>query len=71
MNLRKVVSLTLGIIAGNVVAERFILKNSPESPTGFILVSDGIGLDEVARAVSGVGMALVFDWALGFVWKQR
>lgn len=69
MNLRKLTSLTLGIIVGNVLAEMYVLKNTPDSPSGFIPISDGIGMDEVARAVSGVISAQAIDWALSYVWK--
>lgn len=69
MQLRKLVSLTAGIIVGNIVAEKFILKPAPDSPSGFILVSDGLGMDEVARAVTGVGAAWLIDKGLSMVWK--
>lgn len=71
MNLRKFTSLFAGIILGNVLAEKFVLKMSPDSPRGFIPVTDGIGMDEAARAVSGIGTAMAIDWALSKVWKSR
>lgn len=40
------------IIAGNFLAERFVLKASPEDPSGFVLVADGLGMDDVARAAT-------------------
>jgi hypothetical protein len=44
-------------LIGNMIAERFVLKNSPEDPTGFILIADGIGLDDLARAGTIAGVA--------------
>lgn len=38
-------------IIGNMLAERFVLKSTAEDPTGFILVADGIGMDDAARAL--------------------
>lgn len=35
-----------------MIAERFVLKNSPDDPTGFVLIADGIGLDDAARAAT-------------------
>ena len=49
------------VIAGNWLAERFILKSSQEDPTGFILVSDGLGMDDVARAAAVLLMVYVGD----------
>lgn len=38
-------------VVGNFLAERFVLKSTAEDPTGFILVADGFGLDDAARAI--------------------
>lgn len=39
-----------GAFAGNWVAERFVLRDGPDDPTGFIDVTDGY-MDEVARSI--------------------
>lgn len=38
------------VIVGNYLAERFVLKATPDDPSGFIQVAEGIGMDDVARA---------------------
>lgn len=68
MQTRRTVSLLLGAVAGNVIAERFVLR-APGSDTGFIPVTDGIGLDELARAGTIVLAAMGADFMLGKVWK--
>lgn len=49
------------VIAGNWLAERFVLKSSPDDPTGFVLVADGLGMDDVARAATILLMVYVGD----------
>ena len=56
-NLRKVLGLMIGIIAGNVIAERFVLQANEGDGTGFIPVRAGVGLDEFARAAVIVPLA--------------
>jgi len=68
MNTRRNVSLLLGAVAGNVIAERYVLR-APGSDSGFVPVTDGIGLDELARAVTIVLASLGTDYLLGKVWK--
>lgn len=46
-------------IVGNMIAERYVLKSTPEDPTGFILVADGIGLDDAARGATIAAVYLV------------
>lgn len=41
-----------GVLAGEFVAEKFVLKNGEDDPDGFILMQDGFGLDEIARGVT-------------------
>ena len=38
-----------GALAGSYVFEKFIAKN-PATGSGFVEVSDGLGLDDIARA---------------------
>lgn len=47
------------IVAGNLLAEKFILKAGADDPTGFITVNDGLGLDDVARAATIIAVAWV------------
>lgn len=46
-------------VVGNMIAERFLLKSTDDDPTGFIVVSEGIGMDDVARAASIAGAYLL------------
>lgn len=55
-----------GVIAGNYLAERFVLKASPDDPSGFIQVADGIGMDDVARAAT----ILLVVWLADSVTKR-
>lgn len=50
---------------GNMIAERFVLKSTPEDPTGFIEVADGIGLDDAARALTIGAVYLLAKKVLG------
>jgi hypothetical protein len=50
--MKKAVVVFGSVIAGNYLAERFVLKASPEDPTGFVQVADGLGMDDVARAAT-------------------
>jgi len=68
MQTRRTVSLLLGAVAGNVIAERYVLQ-APGSSTGFVPVTDGIGLDELVRAGVIVLAAYGVDRVLGKVWK--
>lgn len=52
MNIKTLLILTGAAAAGNFVAERFILKDGPDDPSGFIEVKPGFGLDDVARAAT-------------------
>jgi len=60
MNAKNIAVMMGGIVLGNVIAERFVLQAGPDDPSGFVPVSDGIGMDEVVRAALGVvsGFAL-------------
>ncbi len=49
------------VIAGNWLAERFILKASPDDPSGFVQVADGLGMDDVARAAAVLLMVYLGD----------
>ena len=66
--LRRSTSLVAGAIVGNVVAERYVLR-APGSDTGFVPVTDGIGLDELARGLTILVAAYGIDLLLGKVWK--
>lgn len=47
-----------GALAGSFVFEKWIAKN-PATGSGFVEVSDGFGLDDVARAATIAGVILV------------
>jgi hypothetical protein len=49
---------TLAILAGNVVFDKWIGKVEG-SETGFITVQPGIGLDDLVRALTCVGMVFI------------
>lgn len=53
------------VVVGNYLAERFLLKAGPDDPTGFIPVSEGIGLDDVARAAAIVVVAMLAKKFIG------
>jgi len=61
MNAKKMAVMMGGIIIGNVIAERFVLQAGPDDPSGFIPVSDGIGMDEIVRAGLGVFSGYMLD----------
>ena len=48
--MKQALAIAAGAVAGNFVAERWILKASADDPTGFILVADGFGMDDIVRA---------------------
>lgn len=47
--LKNLLVITAGAVIGNMLANRFVLKASPDDPDGFILIEPGIGLDDVAN----------------------
>lgn len=49
-----------GVLAGEYVAEKWVLKDGPDDPDGFIQMEDGFGLDEIARGVT----VFVVTWAV-------
>ena len=59
MNIKTLLILTGAAAAGNFVAERFILKDGPDDPTGFLEVKPGFGLDDVARAATIAVIAML------------
>lgn len=59
MNIKTLLILTGAAAAGNFVAERFILKDGPDDPSGFIEVKPGFGLDDVARAATIAVLAML------------
>lgn len=61
MNVKKTVVLLASVIGGNYLAERYVLKSGPDDPTGFVQVADGLGMDDVARAVAVVATVYAAD----------
>ena len=53
------------VIAGNFVADRWVIKSGPDDPTGFVEFSEGFGADDIARAAVIVGMILLAKKFLG------
>ena len=45
-------TIAAGALLGNMIAEKFVLRQHPGDPSGFVHVSDGLGLDDVARAAT-------------------
>ena len=50
-------SIALGAIVGNFIAERWILKRTEDGP-GFVMVADGFGMDDIVRAALIAATAL-------------
>ena len=59
MNFRKIGMLTLGILAGNWVVDKFVIR-SAENPRGLVDVAPGFGLDDLVRSgiVAGTAIAV-------------
>ena len=66
---RSVISAAVGIAVGNMIAERWVLRASPEDPTGFVDVSPGFGLDEIARAAVIIPAMGAVDALFRRFWK--
>ena len=58
---RKGLAIIGGSIAGNMFAERWLLKAGPDDPQGFVMVADGIGLDDFVRGASIAMCAFFLD----------
>ena len=59
MNVKTLLILTGAAAAGNFVAERFLLKDGPDDPSGFVEVKPGFGMDDVARAATIAVIAML------------
>lgn len=55
---KQILVLTGAAIAGNFLAERFILKDGPDDTSGIIEVKPGFGMDDVARGLVIAGVVL-------------
>jgi hypothetical protein len=60
MNLMHIAKIAAGVIAGNFVFERFILKN-PIDGSGFVEVKEGFGMDDVIRAATVAAVVVAVD----------
>lgn len=49
--IKKLIGAGAGAFAGDYVVEKFILRESDDSPSGFITKSPGFGVDDVVRYV--------------------
>lgn len=52
-------------IAGNWLANRYVLRVTPDSPTGFVDISPGFGADEIATGLVIAGVFLLGKKLLG------
>lgn len=57
-NVKGILLLTGAVLAGKFIAERFILKPAGGT-SGFIEVSDGFGLDDIAFAATIAGTVIL------------
>jgi len=55
--LKTIAFATAAAVGGNMIADRWVLRATPDSPSGFVDVTAGFGMDEIAR---GVCVALAF-----------
>lgn len=63
----KLAGAAAGAFAGDYVAENFILRDSDDSPNGFITKSPGLGLDDAFRySLIAIG-AFAGMWVVGKV----
>jgi hypothetical protein len=51
-----------GVVLGELVADRFVIKYGPNDPYGFIEAADGFGKDELIRAGCAVLGILALTW---------
>jgi len=64
---RNAIAVVGGALLGNYAAEKFILKTGPEDRTGFVMVAEGWGLDDLARALSVLAGVFLASKLMGFV----
>lgn len=57
--MKQVAILTGAAIAGNWLAERFILKDGPDDTSGFVEVKPGLGMDDLARGLTIAAIVLL------------
>ena len=60
MHLMTIAKTAAGVIAGNFVFERFILKN-PIDGSGFVEVKEGFGMDDIIRAATVAAVVIAMD----------
>ena len=60
MDLMHLLKVAGGIIVGNMLFERFLLKN-PVDNTGFIEVKEGFGMDDVVRAATVAAVVIAAE----------
>lgn len=52
-------------IVGNMIANRYVLRATPDSPSGFVDVTPGFGMDEVAAGLCVAGVFILGKKLLG------
>jgi len=60
MHLMTIAKTAAGVIAGNFVFERSILKN-PIDGSGFVEVKEGFGMDDIIRAATVAAVVIAMD----------
>ena len=56
-----------GAMVGNYAAERFVLKQNAEDKTGFIMVAEGWGADDLVRGLFVLAGVFLVSKVLGKV----
>jgi len=65
MEIKKLAITAGGALIGNYVAEKYLLKVSKDAKTGFVLIEDGLGLDDFVRALACVGGIFLLNKFIG------
>ena len=60
VGMKQALGIAAGALAGNFLAEKFALKASADDPSGFVLVAEGFGMDDVVRAAFITAGAVLF-----------
>ncbi len=60
MDLMHLAKIAGGIVVGNFVFERFILKN-PVDGSGFVEVKEGFGMDDIIRAATVAAVVVAVE----------
>lgn len=65
MKLKGPLILAAAIVAGDILTEKFVIKDGPDD-TGFVQRTDGFGMDEIVKVAVQVVLAVLFmKWFAG------